>query len=186
MDLRNEAKDRGEEPQPMFFKPRSEVKKSASKWRIRRKARDSKYAIEIKQILDIINHRNVIDPDLRLYRTGVLHCLEGIDEEREDVDLPEDLTLQHKIVRLLNMIHSEAEDMELSDDSNREQEVSNESEDDEDPEDEDDGQWSDCTSSSEDESARKKSNHKSRSKSHKSKRSRSKGKGKGKGKSSRK
>ena len=132
----------------------------------RQKARSSKYASEIEQIRVITTNRSIANPQLRLYRMGIIHCLEGIDEHWDDVDLEEEDARLHKIVRLLNEERRDDSDMELSnseEDSDRSSNNNNRSSE---------------TSSSEDESQPRKGE--------KSKKSSSKGKGKGKGKSSRK
>ena len=47
LDMRKEARDRGEVPVEMFLEERPEAKRIERKWEIRQKARSSKYAMEI-------------------------------------------------------------------------------------------------------------------------------------------
>ena len=145
---------------------RPEAERIERKWLIKKKARDSKYATDIEQIRVVTTCRRIADPQLHLYRMGIIHCLEGIDEHLDDVNLEEDVAMHHKIIRLVSTVCHSGKDMELSYSSDGEEDGSD-----------DDDDRSSNTSSSGDESERK---------GEKSKRSRSKGKGKGKGKSSRK
>ena len=69
----------------MFLTKRPEAERISRTWSIKKKARDSKYAVDIEQIRVVTTCRNIAEPQLCLYRMGIIHCLEGIDEHLDDI-----------------------------------------------------------------------------------------------------